>query len=128
MGKKIKAKFGSTCPECNTSITEGTDIYYDGEHKNKNGKAIVCSNIDCYKKQGGSSIEFQKSGGGYSKPALTIPQMEERMKAIHEKALPLAIETVIKIRGMKEFKDLGTDDAVVAIESFTRTFGTPYMR
>ena len=128
MGKKIKAKFTSTCPECQKEVKEGEEIYYDAENHNKNGKAIVCKDLECYKKQGGAPIEFSKGGGGYGKPQLTMAQMEERMKAIHEKALPLALETVKKIMEMKEFKGLQIEDALVAVESFTRTFGTPYMR
>ena len=124
----MKAKYASTCVACNKEVKIGEEIFYDSENHNSVGKAIVCSDLECYKKQGGSTIKFDTKSSGYKYTPLTIEQMEERMNAIKDKAYPKALEVVKELMKMEEFKNLDPAEALVAVESFTRTFGAPYTR
>lgn len=63
MGIQLTSKYSSTCPECDRVIKAGDKIYYDGDNRNSYGKKIVCTNLICFKEQGGvldeeSSNEF----------------------------------------------------------------------
>jgi len=53
MGIQLTSKYSSTCPECDRNIKVGDKIYYDGDNRNSYGKKIVCTNITCFREQGG---------------------------------------------------------------------------
>jgi len=53
MGIQLTSKYSSTCPECDRNIKVGDKIYYDGDNRNSYGKKIVCTDITCFREQGG---------------------------------------------------------------------------
>jgi hypothetical protein len=110
MGYKMKAKFDSTCKECGKSTKEGEEIYYDRDSK------AACNDLDCYKKQGGSAIEFPKSGGGGYKPAPLRP-IADRIIDTNE-ALKNAVE---QYKGLAKIIPIPEKDVATFLESLTKT-------
>jgi len=64
MGTQITTQYRGSCHECDEAWKPGDKIYFDGDHKNSVGKSTVCTDIDCFKEQGGkldtdSSSEYK---------------------------------------------------------------------
>jgi len=53
VGIKLATQYVGKCPECETSYVKGEMIYYDKEHTNVKGNAIVCKDYACFSEQGG---------------------------------------------------------------------------
>lgn len=107
----MKAKFTSSCKVCGKETKENVDeIFYDRDTK------IACGDLECYKKQGGSAIEFPKSGGGGYKPAPLRP-IADRISDTNE-ALKNAVE---QYKGVSKEIPMKEEDIAVFIESLTKT-------
>ena len=53
VGIKIATQYNGVCSECETKYKIGEMIYYDKEHTNSKGNAIVCKDYACFSEQGG---------------------------------------------------------------------------
>jgi len=54
MGRQITATRGGTCPECSNSWAVQDQIYWDNSVKNSKNWNVTCSDLECFKGQGGS--------------------------------------------------------------------------
>jgi len=49
----MATQYSGQCIECETKYARGMMVYYDKEHLNSKGNAIVCTNYSCFSEQGG---------------------------------------------------------------------------
>ena len=90
----MKAKFTSACKVCGKETKENVDeIFYDRDTK------IACGDLECYKKQGGSAIEFPKPGGGGGYKPAPLRPIDERIEDTN-KALENAVTQYQKVSKM----------------------------
>ncbi len=53
VGVKIATQYSGQCVECETKYARGMMVYYDKDHTNSKGNAIVCTDYACFSEQGG---------------------------------------------------------------------------
>jgi len=53
VGIKIATQYNGVCVECETKYSKNEMVYYDKEHTNSKGNAIVCKDYACFSEQGG---------------------------------------------------------------------------
>ena len=100
---------------CSVKIGSGAVFLTDKYHYDKDTK-IACSDLECYKKQGGSAVEFNKGGGSSYKPAPLRP-IAERITDTNL-ALDNAVEQYKKVS--KEIP-IPEDQVATFLESLTKT-------
>jgi len=53
VGIKLATQYKGQCAECETKYNIGDMVYYDKEHTNSKGNAVVCKDYACFTEQGG---------------------------------------------------------------------------
>lgn len=117
LGRKIKAKWDDKCEKCGKSWKETEEIYWDADKT-----SATCSDLECYKSKGGSTIEFPKGGGGGgSKSYGPQPRSVEDMMNISANFLNTVMPNALK------FYEENAKIHAIPIEKWVKTVQEVYM-
>jgi len=85
VGIKLATQYNGVCAECETKYKVGDMVYYDKEHTNSKGNAIVCKDYACFSEQGGK-VDVKSSSARTTVEDLTIelPDIEVRAEIISD--------------------------------------------
>jgi len=71
VGIKIATQYSGVCVECETKYSKNDIVYYDKEHTNSKGNAIVCKDFACFSEQGGK-VDLKSSSARTTVEDLTF--------------------------------------------------------